>query len=33
VAPEGSFDLHPYDAVKTWLERVASQPGHIPIDA
>jgi glutathione S-transferase len=33
VAPEGSFDLHPYDAVKAWLERVAAHPGHIPIDA
>jgi glutathione S-transferase len=31
VAPEGRFDLHPYPAVKTWLERVAGQPGHIKI--
>jgi glutathione S-transferase len=33
VAPEGRFDLHPYPAVRAWLERVAAQPGHIPIDA
>jgi glutathione S-transferase len=33
VAPEGGFDLEPYPAVRTWLERVASQPGHVPIDA
>jgi glutathione S-transferase len=33
VAPEGRFDLHPYPAVREWLERVASQPGHVPIDA
>jgi glutathione S-transferase len=33
VAPEGGFDLGPYPAVRTWLDRVASQPGHVPIDA
>jgi glutathione S-transferase len=33
VAPEGRFDLHPYPAVRSWLERVAAQPGHVPIDA
>jgi glutathione S-transferase len=33
VAPEGRFDLHPYPAVRAWLERVAGQPGHVPIDA
>ncbi|MBI3453716.1 MAG: glutathione S-transferase family protein, partial [Rhodospirillales bacterium] len=31
VADEGGFDLAPYDAVRTWLARVAAQPGHIPI--
>ena len=31
VAPEGRFDLHPYPAVRVWLERVAGQPGHIKI--
>lgn len=33
VAPDGGFDLEPYPAINAWLERVASQPGHIPIDA
>jgi glutathione S-transferase len=33
VAPEGRFDLHPYQAVKAWLARVAAQPRHIPISA
>ncbi len=31
VAPDGRFDLHPYPAVRVWLERVAAQPGHIKI--
>ena len=31
VADEGRFDLGPYPAVRAWLERVAAQPGHIPI--
>lgn len=33
VAHEGGFDLGQYAAVGRWLERVASQPGHIAIDA
>jgi glutathione S-transferase len=33
VAPEGGFELEPYPAVCAWLERVASEPGHVPIDA
>lgn len=33
VAPEGRFDLHPYPAVREWLDLVAQQPGHIRIDA
>jgi glutathione S-transferase len=33
VAPEGRFDLHPYESVNAWLERVAAQPGHIAIEA
>jgi glutathione S-transferase len=33
VAPEGGFDLEPYPAIRGWLERVASQPGHITIAA
>jgi glutathione S-transferase len=31
VAPEGGFDLQPYPAVRRWLERIAAQPGIIPI--
>jgi glutathione S-transferase len=33
VAHEGGFDLGAYPALRTWLERVASQPGHVTIDA
>jgi glutathione S-transferase len=33
VAGEGGFDLEPYPAIRAWLERVAAQPGHVPIDA
>ncbi len=33
VAPEAGIDLGPYAAVRAWLARVASQPGHVPIDA
>jgi glutathione S-transferase len=33
VAHEGDFDLEPYAAIRAWLDRVASQPGHVAIDA
>jgi len=33
VAPEGGFELAPYPAIRAWLDRVAAQPGHVPIDA
>jgi glutathione S-transferase len=33
VAHEGAFDLSPYPAIRAWLDRVAAQPGHVPIDA
>ena len=33
VAPEGGFDLEPHPAVRTWLDRVAAEPGHIPLTA
>jgi glutathione S-transferase len=33
VAHEGGFDLEPYPAIRSWLDRVAEQPGHVPIDA
>jgi len=31
VANEGGFDLEDYPAVRRWLGRVASQPGHIAL--
>jgi glutathione S-transferase len=33
VAHEGDFDLAPYPAIRSWLERVAAEPGHVTIDA
>jgi glutathione S-transferase len=33
VAPEGGFELERYPAVRSWLDRVASEPGHVTIDA
>jgi glutathione S-transferase len=33
VANEGGFDLARYPAVQGWLERIRSQPGHVPITA
>jgi len=33
VAGEGGFDLDRYPAIRSWLGRVAAQPGHVPIDA
>ena len=33
VADEGGFDLSTYPAIVTWLGRVASESGHVPIDA
>jgi glutathione S-transferase len=31
VAHEATLDLGPYAHVRAWLERVASEPGHVPI--
>ena len=33
VAEEGSFDMSSFPAIRAWLERVRSQPGHKPITA
>jgi glutathione S-transferase len=33
VAHEGRFDLDRYPAIRAWLEHVAAEPGHVPIDA
>jgi len=32
VAPEGGLGLGSYPAIRAWMERVAAQPRHIPID-
>ena len=32
-AEEGGFELEPYPAIRAWLDRVAAQPRHVPIDA
>ena len=31
VAHQGGFSLEDYPAIRAWLDRVAGQPGHIPI--
>src|SRR3954447_6889011 len=33
VAHEGGFVLEPYPAIRAWLDRVPTRPGHITIDA
>jgi glutathione S-transferase len=33
VAHEGGFDLDAFPSVREWLELVARQPGHVPIEA
>ncbi len=33
VAEEGGFALEPYPALRAWHDRVAAQPGHVPITA
>jgi glutathione S-transferase len=33
VAPEAGIELEPCTSVRAWLKRVASEPGHVPIDA
>jgi glutathione S-transferase len=33
VAHEGGFELDRYPAIAAWLQRVANEPGHVPIDA
>jgi glutathione S-transferase len=33
VAHEGGFELDRYPAIGVWLERVAGEPGHVPINA
>jgi glutathione S-transferase len=33
VADEGGFDLSGYPHTRAWIERVAAQPGYVPMDA
>jgi glutathione S-transferase len=33
VAGEGGFDLSGYSGIGVWLDRVAAQPGHVPMTA
>jgi glutathione S-transferase len=33
VAHEGGFDLSGHVRIRAWIERVAAQPGYVPIDA
>ncbi len=32
AAEEGGFDLNAFPAVRAWLDRVAAEPGHVPMD-
>jgi len=32
VAHECDFELDRYPAVRSWLDRVAGEPGHVPMD-
>jgi glutathione S-transferase len=32
LAPQCDFDLAPYPAIRAWLDRVANEPGHVPIE-
>jgi glutathione S-transferase len=33
VAHEGGFDLPGYPRIQAWIDRVAAQPGYVPIEA
>ena len=33
VAHEGGFELDGYPRIRAWLERIAAEPGHVPITA
>ena len=32
VAHEGGFDVAPYKAIGRWMDRIRSEPGHVPVD-
>lgn len=31
-AGEGGYDLSPFPGIRAWLSRVATQPGHVPLE-
>ena len=33
VAEQGGFSLKAYPAIGSWLNRVAEQPGYVPMEA
>ena len=32
VAEEGGYDLEAYPGIRAWLQRIAAEPGHVPLD-
>jgi glutathione S-transferase len=32
AAEEGEYDLAPFGNVRAWLDRLAGEPGHIPMN-
>jgi glutathione S-transferase len=32
VAAEGGYDLEKFPGIGSWIKRVASEPGHVPLD-
>jgi glutathione S-transferase len=32
IAHESDFDLSPFPYIRAWLDRVAAEPGHVPMD-
>ncbi len=32
VADHCDYDLAPFPAIRAWLDRVANQPGYVPMD-
>jgi glutathione S-transferase len=33
VASEAGFDLGGYPAIRAWIDRIAAEPGHVPIES
>ena len=31
-ADQGGFDLYPYPAIRSWIERIEELPGYVPLD-